>query len=240
MIDIFIFMALPYTAFLIMIVGSIFMYRIQAYKISALSTQLLESKQLYFGSQFMHWSIITLFIGHLLGFAIPESVIAWNGESFRLLILEGMALVLGIMFFIGVIILIYRRMKNKKLHSLTSDMDFIVFAVLLTQAVSGLWIAITLPWGSTWFASVLSPYLKTLFILQPDIAAVSAMPLVVKIHISAAFILIGLIPFSRFMHFLVFPFQYVFRAYQVVIWNRNRTTIRNSTAINPEIKAKNN
>jgi nitrate reductase gamma subunit len=240
MVDIFIFMALPYTSLLIMIIGSIFMYRLQAFKISALSTQLLESKQLYFGSQFMHWGIITLFFGHLLGFLIPQSIIVWNGDALRLLVLEGTALVFGIMFFSGLCILIYRRITNKKLHSLTSDMDFIVYAVLLTQAISGIWIAIALPWGSSWFASVLSPYLKSLFVLQPDIAAVSAMPLVVKIHISTAFILIGLIPFSRFMHFLVFPFQYVFRAYQVVIWNRNKSTIRNSTAINPEVKAKNN
>ncbi|MBI5539692.1 MAG: respiratory nitrate reductase subunit gamma [Bacteroidia bacterium] len=240
MVDIFIFMALPYTALLIMIIGSVFMYRLQAFKISALSTQLLENKQLYFGSQFMHWGIISLFIGHLLGFLIPQTIISWNNQPLRLFILEGTALIFGIMFFTGLSILIYRRIKNKKLHALTSDMDFIVYAVLLTQAISGIWIAVVLPWGSSWFASVLTPYIKSLFVLQPDIAAVSAMPLVVKIHISTAFILIGLIPFSRFMHFLVFPFQYVFRAYQVVIWNRNKSTIRNSTAINPEIKAKNN
>ena len=240
MIDIFIFMALPYTAILIMLIGSIFMYKIQAFKISALSTQLLENKQLYFGSQFMHWGIILLFVGHLIAFLIPQSVLAWNGQHLRLLILEGMALVLGIMFLTGVLVLIYRRMKNKRLHSLTTDMDFIVFAVLLTQAISGIWIAIAYPWGSSWFASVLSPYIKSLFVLQPDIATVSAMPLAVKIHISTAFILIGLIPFTRFMHFLVFSFQYIFRAYQVVIWNRNRRTIRNSNSINPEIRAKNN
>lgn len=233
-------MVLPYIAMVIMLLGSIIVYKKMAYSVTALSTQLIEGKQLYFGSQFMHWGISVLFFGHLIGFLFPSAVIAWNGQAVRLLILETTAFIMALLYFTGLIILIYRRITHPQLHVVTSRMDLIVYIVLLVQAITGIWIALTLPWGSSWFASVLSPYLKSIFVLQPDIAAVSAMSVLVKIHISAAFILIGLIPFSRFMHFLVFPIQYIGRAFQVVIWNRDRKTLRNSIDIKSKVKAKNN
>lgn len=240
MIDIFIFIAMPYTALLVMLIGSIYLYRTQSFKVSALSTQLLENKQLYYGANLMHWGIIVLFFGHLIGFLFPKSVIAWNGQTTRLLILEVTAFTCGMLFFAGVSLLIYRRIVNRKLQALTTDMDMVVYTTLLTQAITGIMIAVMYRWGSGWFAVTFSPYLKSLFVLQPDIAAVSAMPLVVKIHVACAYVIVALIPFSRFMHFLVFPVKYISRAYQVVIWNRDRKLIRNSEAITPEVKAKNN
>lgn len=52
------------------------------------------------------------------------------------------------------------------------------------------------------------------------------MPLVVKIHVTGAFVVLGMIPFTRFMHFLVYPFSYLWRPYQLVIWNWDRKKIR--------------
>ncbi len=239
MSDIFLLIALPYSALIVMLVGSVYVYRTQAYKVTSLSTQFLESRELFFGGLFMHWGIIALFFGHLIAFLLPASVIAWDGSPVRLVILETAALIFGISFFAGVVILVYRRIHSKRLQMATTDMDLVVFAVLLAQAVTGIWIALTYRWGSAWFAAVLTPYLRSLFVLQPDLAAISAMPLIVKIHISTAFLLIGLIPFSRFMHFLVFPVKYFWRPYQLVIWNRDRKLMRNSTAITPEVKPKN-
>ncbi len=239
MSDIFLLIALPYTALIVMLVGSIYVYGTQAYTVTSLSTQFLESRDLFFGGLFMHWGIVALFFGHLIAFLFPASVIAWNGNPVRLVILESAALIFGISFFSGVVILIFRRLRSKRLHRATTDMDIAVFVVLLTQAVTGIWIALSYRWGSAWFAAVLTPYIRSLFLMDPDLSAVSAMPLIVKIHISTAFLLIAMIPFSRFMHFLVFPVKYFWRPFQLVIWNRDRKQIRNSTAITPEVKSRN-
>jgi nitrate reductase gamma subunit len=59
--------------------------------------------------------------------------------------------------------------------------------------------------------------------LSPEINAVIALPLMVKIHIVSAYVLIGMIPFTRFMHFLVYPFTYFWRRPQLVIWNYRKT-----------------
>jgi nitrate reductase gamma subunit len=86
-----------------------------------------------------------------------------------------------------------------------------------------LYTALFFRWGSSWFATVLTPYLKSVFAFRPDVAAVTALPVMVKIHIASAFVLVGMIPYTRFMHFLVYPFVYFWRRYQIVIWNKRES-----------------
>lgn len=239
MSDILLFIALPFVALIILLVGSVYVYRRHGMIVTALSTQFLESRELFFGGLMMHWSLVLLFFGHLAGFLVPATVMAWNANPLRLLILESTALLFGLSFLVGTVLLILRRLRNPRLYVVTTDMDLAVFAVLVTQAVTGVWIALAYRWGSYWFAGVLAPYLRSLILLNPDIAAVSALPAVIKVHIVTAFVLIGMIPFSRFIHFLVFPFSYFWRPFQVVIWNRDRKQIRKSGVMAPGVRAKN-
>lgn len=236
----FFFIGLPYAALAIMIIGSASRYFNFGFKVSSLSSQFLEGRELFYGSQPFHWGLVFLFFGHLIGFLFPRSVIAWNSMPWRLIILEISAFGFGFLSLLGLVLLILRRIRNKRLHVVTSPMDIVVYLILLVQIVSGLWVAYFARWGSAWFASVVSPYLDSLFVFNPDIVAVSALPLSVKIHMISAFLLIAIIPFTRFMHFLVFPFSYLWRSYQYVIWNWDRKKIRTSNNLYPGKKSKNN
>lgn len=236
----FFFIGLPYAALVIMIVGSAFRYFNFGFKVSSLSSQFLEGRELFYGSQPFHWGLVFLFFGHLIAFLFPRSVIAWNSMPWRLLILEISAFGFGILAFVGLVLLILRRIRNKRLHMVTSYMDIVVYLILSVQIITGLWVAFTARWGSAWFASVLSPYLESIFTFNPDIKAVSELPFIVKMHLVSAFTMIAIIPFTRFMHFLVFPFSYIWRSYQYVIWNWDRKQIRNSTNLYPGKKLKNN
>jgi len=236
----FFFIGLPYAAIVLMLVGSIFRYTNFGFKVSSLSSQFLESKELFYGSRPFHWGIMFLFFGHLVAFIFPRSVMAWDSVPLRLVILEVVAFGFGIAALYGVVMLIIRRLKHKRLLMVTTKMDAFVYVILLVQIISGLWVAYFARWGSAWFPTVLTPYLQSLFIFEPDIAAVSALPLSVKIHIISAFTLIGMIPFTRFMHFLVYPFPYFFRPYQYVIWNWDRKKIRSSRKLVNGVRSKNN
>lgn len=236
----FLFIGLPYAALVIMIIGSAFRYFNFGFKVSSLSSQFLEGRELFYGSQPFHWGMVFLFFGHLIGFLFPSSVIAWNSVPLRLLILEISAFGFGILSLLGLILLIIRRIRNKRLHRVTSAMDVVVYVILLIQIVTGLWIAYVARWGSAWFASILSPYLESLFTFKPDIVAVSALPHIIKAHLISAFVLVAIIPFTRFMHFLVFPFSYLWRSYQYVIWNWDRKKIRKSSQLYPGVKSRNN
>ena len=236
----FFFIGLPYAAIVILLVGSIFRYSHFGFKVSSLSSQFLEGRELFFGSRPFHWGILFLFFGHATAFLFPRAVIAWGTVPVRLVILEATALGFAILAAFGMIMLIIRRFKNKRILAVTSKMDVFVYVMLLTQVVTGIWVALSARWGSVWFASALTPYLKSIFVFNPDMAAVTAMPLIVRIHIISAFIFIGMIPFTRFIHFLVYPFVYIWRPYIYVIWNWDRKTIRNSRKLVNGVRSKNN
>ena len=236
----FFFIGLPYAALVILLVGSIFRYSQFGFKVSSLSSQFLEGRELFFGSRPFHWGILFLFFGHATAFLFPRAVIAWGTVPVRLVILEATALGFAILAAFGMIMLIIRRFKNKRILAVTSKMDVFVYVMLITQVGSGIWLALSDRWGSVWFASVLTPYLKSIFVFNPDIEAVIALPLVIKIHIISAFIFIGMIPFTRFIHFLVYPFVYIWRPYIYVIWNWDRKTIRNSRKLVNGVRSKNN
>lgn len=236
----FFFIGLPYAALTVLLVGSIFRYFQFGFKVSSLSTQFLEGRELFYGSRPFHWGIIFLFLGHAFAFLFPRSVVLWGTVPLRLVILEATALGFAISALFGLIMLIQRRFKNKRILVVTSKMDVFVYIMLLTQIISGIWVAYFARWGTVWFASVLSPYLKSLLLFQPDIAAVAEMPLSVQIHIISAFIFIGMIPFTRFIHFLVYPFSYMWRSYQYVIWNWDRKKIRSSGKLVNGVRSKNN
>ncbi|NOR75127.1 MAG: nitrate reductase, partial [Draconibacterium sp.] len=127
----FIFVGLPYAALLMFLVGSIFRYRTQPFSVSSLSSQLLESRILYWGSHSFHIGIVTLFFGHAIGFLFPSSVISFTGQPTRLLILEISAFAFGLLSLFGISTLIFRRITVAKLKSVTSKMDVLVYVLIL-------------------------------------------------------------------------------------------------------------
>lgn len=222
----FFFIALPYIALVIFLVGTIYNYRVTKFKISSLSSEFLEGKHLFWGSVPFHWGLLFLFFGHLIAFLVPDAVIAWNSQPARLLILEISAFAFGLSMLVGLSNLLIRRWQNKRIRIVTTKMDIIVEVLILAQVVLGLWVAYEYRWGSSWFASTLTPYLWSIFKLNPSIDAVSAMPIWIKFHIIGSYLIILLFPFSRLMHSLVAPIDYLWRPYQQVIWNWNKKTVR--------------
>jgi nitrate reductase gamma subunit len=82
------------------------------------------------------------------------------------------------------------------------------------------------PWGSSWFAIAVTPYLWSVATLNPNMAVVAVMPWMVKLHIINAFLVIGFFPFTRLVHILVAPNPYLWRRPQVVRWYRRPAAAR--------------
>lgn len=223
----FLFVGLPYTALVVFLIGTIYRYKATGFKYSSLSSQFLEGRRLFWGSVPFHWGIISLFLGHLIAFLIPDTLLAWNRHPVRLLVIEVSALIFGIMVLYGLIMLFVRRVSHPRLKNVTSGMDIAVELLLLTEVVLGLLTALNFRWGSSWFAAVLTPYLRSLFVLQPNTDAVAALPLIVKLHVAFAFLIFGMIPFTRLVHVLVLPLHYLRRPYQLVVWNWDKRKVRN-------------
>lgn len=212
----------PYVALALALVVTPMRYFSDRFSYSSLSSQFLESRQLFWGSVSWHYGITTILSGHLVAFLIPRSLLAWNGVPWRLYVLEVSALACGFLTLYGLIVLLVRRFSNARIRVVTSLMDWVLLLVLLLQVIAGLWTAIFYRWGSSWFAAFAVPYLWSLLKFSPNIALVSNLPFMVQFHIVGAFVLLAMLPFSRLVHLLAYPFSYLWRPYQVVIWNRHR------------------
>ncbi len=222
----FFFIALPYLALAIFLAGTVYRYRKVKFQISSLSSEFLEGKKLFWGSVPFHWGMVFLFFGHLIAFLIPKAVLSWNSMPLRLLVLEFSAFIFGLSMLFGLANLLYRRWVNHRIKAVTSPMDIIVEVLLLLQVVAGVWIALQYRWGSSWFAASVTPYLWSIFLLDPKTDVVTALPVWIQLHIIGAYLIVLLFPFSRLMHALVAPVDYLWRPYQRVIWNWDRRKVR--------------
>jgi len=234
------FIALPYVAGTVFVIGCIWRLRSSGYKVSSLSSQFLEGNKLFFGSTAFHWGIVVVFFGHLIAFLFPREMLLWNSHPVRLLILEVTGFAFGLSCLFGLAGLLIRRVSHDRIRAVTTHMDYFIEALLLIQIVLGCWIAFGYRWGASWFASDLSPYLWSLVKFDPQILAVSAMPVVVKLHIVGAFLILLLIPFTRLIHFLAVPLWYIWRPYQLVMWNWDRKSVRDARGEWSKKRPKNN
>jgi len=239
-LDYFFFSAYPYLAIGVFLVGATYRYREKGYKVTSLSAQFLEGKRGFWGTVPLHWGILMVFLGHLVIFLLPESVLTWNSDPARLILHEGLGFAFAVVIVVGLVGLIIRRLTNPRLKMVTTRMDLFVELFLLAQVLLGCWIALGYRWGSSWFAADLSPYLWSILKLSPQPEAVIAMPLVIKAHIIGAFSIILIFPFTRLIHILVAPFHYLWRPYQVVIWYWDKKRVRDADTEWSKARPRNN
>jgi nitrate reductase gamma subunit len=215
------FIVLPYLAVSIFLLGTIMRYRKAPFTYSSFSSQFLENRMHFWGLVPFHYGIVIVLVGHIVAFLIPNQILAWNSQPLRLYVLEVSALLFGLLALVGLCGAILRRILFSKVRTVTTRMDWFVFCLLLVQLSSGLYTAVFHPWGSSWFAAAVAPYLWSLVKLNPNLGFITAMPLVVKFHIVMAYTLIGVTPFTRLVHVLVAPTPYFWRRNQVVRWYRD-------------------
>jgi nitrate reductase gamma subunit len=222
MLDTILFVIFPYGAVLLAVAGSLYRYLANRFSYSSLSSQFLESENLFWGSTLWHYGVVPTLLIHLGGFTLPKVMALMHSTPELLYLTELIGKVLGLMAFAGVIVLIVRRVRTSRIRVVTSPMDWIVLALLFNQILLGLWTAFFYRWGAAWFIHTATPWVVSLATFHPQPETVSALPWVPKLHFLNATLLIAIFPFSRLVHMLTFPITYLWRRFQVVIWNRNK------------------
>lgn len=217
----FLYIVFPYLAILSCIVGSIIRIRFFGYTISSFSTQFFESRLLYWGSRMFHSGIVILLLGHLVGLIIPRSITLFTNHPLRLMIIEATAFAFALMAFVGIVILLYRRIKEPHVRIVIKKTDYLVYGILLLQIVTGIWIAYFYRWGISWYTTVLAPYIHSFFTLTPEVSAFAALPVMIKVHALSGFAFIAIIPYTRLIHFFAYPYHYLNRQYIIFVSNIN-------------------
>lgn len=222
MIDILLYIVLPYLAVLICIIGSIYRIRKEPMTYSALSSQFLEARGLMWGSLPWHIGITLILLGHLLPFLFPGQWNALLSNHATLLAVEGLGYGLSALCLLGLVVLGARRLISSRIQSVTTTMDLIILLLLLFQVLLGMLTAMRAQYGSMWCTGTTVPYLWSLVTLNPDLSYINDLPHAMKAHVVGAWILVLLIPFSRLIHMFSVPISYLTRPPQNVIWANPR------------------
>ncbi|HJP41457.1 MAG TPA: respiratory nitrate reductase subunit gamma [Dehalococcoidia bacterium] len=221
-VDTVLFIVFPYTAVVLAVVVGVYRYFDDRFSYSSFSSQFLENRALFWGSVPWHFGIIIILLAHIVALLLPD---VWGrviAEPARLYTLEVIGLALAVSAFLGLVLLFIRRLLNPRVFTVTSMMDWVLLAVLIGEVALGFYVALFYRWGSDWYLHTSVSWLQSLAMFDPDSQFVTSLPWVVKLHILGGFVIIALSPFTRLVHVMTFPFTYLWRPYQVVIWNRRQ------------------
>jgi nitrate reductase gamma subunit len=219
--NIFIFSYLPYITIFIFILGSIYRYENNQYQWKSSSSQILHKNLLFLGSNLFHFGILFLLFGHFFGLITPHFIyskfISPDYKQILAMISGGFA---GSICFIGLIILMYRRLFIDRIRITSDFSDIIVLIILLIQLVLGL-LSILISYehidNPTTMLSLANWIQGILTFKQNLYLYVINEHLIFKLHLFFGMILLIIFPFTRLVHIFSFPYLYLLReGYQIV------------------------
>jgi nitrate reductase gamma subunit len=211
----------PYLCLTIFLLGSLVRFDREQYTWRSGSSQMLRKRQLFWGSNLFHVGILVIFLGHFVGLLTPIWVfeafgISHGAKQMLAIVVGGVA---GIACFVGITLLVHRRLFDSRIRKTSSFGDIAILLLLYAQLILGL-LTITVSLNHldghemvrfmTWAQGVLT--------LQPNLAAMvaDAHPLF-KLHLALGMTIFLLFPFTRLVHVWSAPVWYIGRrGYQIV------------------------
>lgn len=211
----------PYLCLTVFLVGSWLRFDREQYTWKTGSSQLLRRRQLMWGSNLFHVGILVIFFGHLGGLLTPIWVfdaigISHGAKQMLAIVVGGVA---GIACFIGMTLLVHRRLYDPRIRTTSSFGDIAILLLLYAQLILGL---LTIPVSlqhldghemvkfMTWAQGILT--------LQPGVSAVIAdVNPIFRAHLMLGMTIFLVFPFTRLVHVWSAPIWYLGRrGYQVV------------------------
>ncbi|UOF91860.1 respiratory nitrate reductase subunit gamma [Fodinisporobacter ferrooxydans] len=206
----------PYLALAIMILGLLYRYSYAQIGWGAPSTEILEKKYLRIGSLMFHWGIIFAFFGHVMGILIPKWLYEQLGVKdelyhFNAIVFGG---IVGLVTWLGLIVLIVRKAANKRLQRKAKASDFVTLfslfiIVTLGTSMTTLYNLFVHPYE---YRDTIGPWFRGILTFHPDAALMAGVPLLFKIHVVFSFALFAIIPFTKLVHFWTLPLRYPARS----------------------------
>jgi nitrate reductase gamma subunit len=226
--DILLWVILPYAAVATFVVGLWWRYRADQFGWTSGSTQMFEHKILGWAGPAFHYGALAAIGGHVIGLMIPKAfteAIGMSENTYRWFSAIAGA-VAGAIVIVGFVGLVYRRITNARVRRTTSRTDLFVYFLLVVLISLGSWLTFAhnlitaTPYD---YRDSISEWWRSLFILQPDVESAHEANTLYQIHAITAWAFWALFPFSRLVHALSIPLQYLGRPY---ILYRRRYPVR--------------
>ncbi|WP_033018536.1 respiratory nitrate reductase subunit gamma, partial [Streptomyces rimosus] len=155
--------------------------------------------------------------GHVTGLLVPESLTEHLHVSETMYHLFALAVggTAGIAAVAGLGILLYRRLRVPAVRAATSRSDHLVHPLLAAALLAGLVATASSATNPYDYRLGVSVWFRSLFALDPDVAAMAQAPFTYQLHALLGMALFALWPFSRLVHAFTAPLGYVIRPYVV-------------------------
>lgn len=215
----FLFGIYPYIALVSLFLGTLIRYDREQYSWQASSSQILSDKGLAIGNIFFHLGIIFIFMGHFVGLLTPhalyEHFISAEQKQLLAVVAGGIA---GVFGFIGLSILLIRRLGNARIRATSSPLDILILFLLWLQMTLGL---ITIPFSLSHHDATqmlnLSQWAQHILTFRGGAAEfIIDTDLIFKCHLVVGLSILLIFPFTRLVHMLSLPVKYYARPLQIV------------------------
>ncbi len=208
----------PHIAFAVFWFGLITRFIVANKSIQAKSTQILATDGIRRGSNLFHYGVIIVFFGHFTLF-LPEAVyhLVMSTETKRMIALI-FGTTFGVVTFIGMLMLLRRRITNERVRFASSFHDYFILVLLIAEACLGLASVVQTATTSVSQYSALGEWAQKIITFQPDAGAlIAGHSILYKIHFTIGLIIFMIFPYTKLMHILVLPIAYFFRSgYQLI------------------------
>lgn len=229
----FLFGVYPYIALAIFLLGSLIRFDRDQYTWKSDSSQLLKAGQLRWGSNLFHIGVLFLFVGHTVGMLTPhfvyEHFISAGNKQLMAMVSGGLAGVLG---FIGVSLLLHRRLTEPRIRINSKTSDIVLLVLLWLQLALGL---ATVPLsGQHLDGSMmmkLAGWAQAIVTLQPGaVELLTEAGFIFKLHMFLGMSIFVVFPFTRLVHVWsgFGTVAYLLRPYQVVRARRLNVPLGNN------------
>ena len=224
MLNQFVWVIYPYLCLAIFVIGHIARYKYDQFSWTAKSSEMIEKKQLKWGSLLFHLGIIPVFFGHVVGLLIPANWLEAIGVNSHMCHIGAVYIgsVFGIITLIGMLLLTLRRLSIKNVRRLSSFSDIFVNLVLLIILIMGCY--------STLVTNAIQPefdyrqtiaiWFRHLFMFSPNADLMLNVPWSFKLHILLGFTVFACWPFTRLVHVWSVPLSYMNRRY--IVYRKNK------------------
>ena len=215
----------PYFCLTVFIVASWVRFDREQFTWRSGSSQLLRRRQLFWGSNLFHFGILVIFLGHFVGLLTPIRIfdaigISHTAKQWMAIIVGGVA---GVACFIGLTLLVHRRLFDSRIRKTSSFGDIAILLLLYAQLILGLAsIYVSLQHLDGKEMVKFMQWAQGILTLQPGVSALVAdAHWIFKLHLFLGMTIFLVFPFTRLVHVWSAPVWYLGRrGYQVVRTNQ--------------------
>ena len=219
----FLFGLYPYICLTVFVGATIYRFEREPYTWQASSSQMMRKGNFSWASNVFHLGILGVAGGHVVGLLVPAAVFDLVGVPHgvhQLMELFGGG-PMGFATLVGLLVLTYRRVVDKRVRRTSDPSDLWIALLLLAALVFGM---ATLP--ESWqtrqsgvYLHALGGWAQNIVVFRPSaaLAHLAEVPAVYKIHMFFGMTVFLIFPFTRLVHVCSAPLGYLVRGYYQIV-----------------------